>query len=136
MHAAFENVMRTNPARRGIIRESAIACIEACSGCELACLACADACLAEPLVDMLRRCIQLNQACADICALTARITTRDTASMDVLRLQLQACAAICAQCRAECEKHAKSHEHCGHCAQMCSRCEEACQTLIAAVGAS
>jgi hypothetical protein len=45
----------------------------------LPCTGCSDACLAEPDVAELVRCIRLCLDCSDLCAVTARIVTRQIA---------------------------------------------------------
>jgi hypothetical protein len=136
MHAAFEEVMQSSPAGIPGPRDALVRCVEACSGCELACLACADACLSEEHIGMLRRCIRLNHACADICAMTARLLPRAELSSGVLRAQLEVCAAICEECQAECAQHGKMHSHCASCAEMCERCAKACHEVLRSLASS
>ena len=103
-------------------------CLEACFDCAFTCTACADACIAEAHVDMLRRCIRLNLDCADLCQATGRALARQTdPDWAVLRIELEACAAICDACARECERHAQMHEHCRICAEACRRCLEHCR---------
>jgi hypothetical protein len=109
----------------------AVDCIAACVECAAACVACADACLLEQNVAALRRCIRLNQDCADLCAATARVLSRlSDGDIRALRHQLEACALICATCGAECRQHAQHHEHCKVCADVCRRCEEQCRKAV------
>jgi len=42
-------------------------CIEACQQCVVACLKCAQACLREEKLEMMRKCIQTDLECAEIC---------------------------------------------------------------------
>lgn len=97
--------------------------------CETACTICADACLSEPDVQMLARCIAVNQNCADLCAATSRLAARmghhDKAMM---QHQIQACREACRICAQECEQH--EHEHCRMCAESCRRCEQACDRVL------
>ena len=74
MHT-IERMMSTSPDRLRTT-DSLTDCIERCIECAQACVACADACLAESEAMSLRRCIRLNQDCADICAASAKILTR------------------------------------------------------------
>ena len=126
----IERMLSTSPSRSSAPPALA-SCIAACLECGQACVACADACLAEKQVADLRRCIRLNQDCADICDVTARVLSRlfdaDTA---ILRAQLEVCALSCATCGAECHRHAAHHEHCKVCAEACRRCEEECRKLL------
>jgi hypothetical protein len=93
--------------------------------------ACADACLAEDDVTPLRICIGLDQDCADVCAATARVLSRQS-DYDRLLVQrlLGACVRACSRCAEECRKHAEHHRHCGICADACSACERACKKLL------
>ncbi|WP_019876694.1 four-helix bundle copper-binding protein [Sporichthya polymorpha] len=114
----------------GIDADALAECIEACLACAQACTSCADACLHEEMVADLRRCIRLNQDCADLCDALARILTRgpDTAP-GLLRAAVRACADACRMCGDECATHAEMHEHCRICAEACRRCEQACLAL-------
>ena len=106
-------------------------CIRACFACAETCTACADACLAEASVVDLTRCIRLNLDCADICATTGRVLLRRSAPVEeIVRAQLQACAAVSKRCASKCETHEARLEHCRLCAHSCRRCEEACHALI------
>jgi hypothetical protein len=112
-------------------------CIDACLECAAACTACADACLGEEQVAALRRCIRLNEDCADTCALMARVLSRQTVGDTAFpRALLETCGRICAACGAECQRHAKHHEHCRICAEMCRQCEEQCGRMTRALPAS
>ena len=83
----------------------------------------------------LRRCIELNLDCADVCTTTSRVVARVTErSPEVVRPLLEACIAACRACADECEGHADHMEHCRICAEACRRCEQACQELVASMG--
>ena len=69
-------MIKTHPQLRGSPDAALIACIEACLDCAESCIICADACLGEEMVAELRRCIRLDQDCAEICAATAGVVTR------------------------------------------------------------
>jgi hypothetical protein len=102
--------------------------------CSEACTSCADACLSEDMVAGLTMCIRLDLDCADICATTARVLTRQTSfDVAIARAQLEACATACMACAAECVTHAGMHEHCRICAEACRRCERACRELLASL---
>ena len=112
-----------------------VRCIEACGECGASCTSCADADLGEAEVQDLVRCIRSCLDCADVCDVTRRIVTRQTEpDLGVVRAALQSCLVACRACRAECERHAKHHEHCRICAEVCSRCEQACEDLLASIG--
>ncbi|MFS2280612.1 four-helix bundle copper-binding protein [Microbacterium sp. OR21] len=119
----------TPPAQDTLLR-----CIDACTECEQACTACSDACLREDMVAELVACIRKNADCADICAVTSAVLTRQTApDIATIRTLLEACRTACASCAAECEQHAEMHEHCRVCAESYRRCEQACTDLLAAL---
>jgi hypothetical protein len=106
-------------------------CIEACQDCTFACSACADACLAEAEVEQLRTCLRRNLDCADLCATTVAVLSRQTAmDLGLVRVLLEACIVACKRCATECEHHAAMYVHCGVCAQACRACEAACRELL------
>jgi Domain of Unknown Function (DUF326) len=110
------------------------ATIEALNDCAQACTADADDDLSEQDVAPLVKCIRLCLDCADVCAATVGVTSRQTEyDANVARPLLEACAAICRSCGDECERHAQLHEHCRVCEQACRRCEQACRQLLAAM---
>ena len=87
------------------------------SACITACERCAAACLREQDVNMMARCISLTRDCADICALSSRLVTRDSeyaAQLAPVR------AAVCQACADECGHHA--HRYCQECTEACRRC--------------
>ena len=107
--------------------------IEAMNDCAQACTADADADLGDSELANMIACVRLCLDCADVCTATARVVSRQTAHEPaVLRPLLEACAAICARCGDECEKHADMHPHCRICQDACRRCEQACRHLLAA----
>lgn len=125
MHA--EAMIRSHPALNGNVDTELLRCLEECLDCAQTCTSCADACLGENNVADLRQCIRLNLDCADLCAVTAAMTSRRTGSNDViLRAAILVCRGACQLCAAECDRHAAMHEHCQVCAEACRRCEAAC----------
>lgn len=131
-------MLQNHPARSAneTDSEKLRACIEACFECAQSCTACADACLSEDMVAELRTCIRLNLDCADICATTGRLLSRQTGGSDpqLMRSLLEACAALCRACGDTCAGHAEMHEHCRVCAEACRRCENTCRQLLASIG--
>jgi len=79
------------------------------------------------------RCIRLDLDCADLCAATGRILSRQTATDPAMvRAALQACK----RCGDECEQHGQhGMEHCRVCAEACRRCEQACHQLLSSLAA-
>src|SRR5258705_1330788 len=116
MHA--QEMIASHPTAGGGANGALIACIEACYDCDQACTVCADACLNEPTVKDLVRCIRLDLDCADICAATGRIVSRQSVS-DTQRAQrlIAICGEMCRQCAEECERHAARHAHCRVCGE-------------------
>ncbi len=106
-------------------------CVAACLACAQACTSCADACLAEEEVAQLRRCIRTDLDCADICALTGRILSRQTElDLSLLAAQVKVCREACDICARECEQHRDHHAHCAHCADACRACDTCCRELL------
>jgi len=124
------------PREFNVDRPLLVRCIEACADCSEACIQCADDCLSEHSVQELVKCIRLNLDCADMCATTGRVVSRQTEyDANVTGGVLQACIAACRSCGDECERHGDhGMEHCRVCAAECRGCEQACQDLLAAIG--
>ena len=130
-----QTMIQTHPAETGVDRDQLARVVDLLLACSAACTVCADACLAEEHVADMRRCIRGDLDCADVCAATARVLSRQTAyDADVTRATLQACVAACRACAEECASHAEMHEHCRVCAQACRDCLQACEDLLAAIG--
>jgi uncharacterized membrane protein len=107
------------------------AVIEAAVTCAQSCVSCADADLVEEGVDDMRRCVALDQSCADVCETTARFLSRPSQWDEfVVHRLLRACARTCADCAEECAKHAAHHRHCAICERTCRACEKACEDLL------
>jgi hypothetical protein len=132
--AYAQQMLETHPWEGNVDLGPLASCVEACFDCAQACTACADACLSEDQVADLRKCIRLDQDCADICEVTGRVLTRQTEyDAPTSKSQLEACRGVCRTCAEECERHADHHEHCRVCAEACRRCEQACEELLAAM---
>ena len=126
-----KEMIATHPDVKGSVNQALITAIDEMYACAQTCTSCADACLAEEMVAELRECIRLNLDCADVCAATATLSNRRTGSNEeVIRKMLDACVTACRLCGAECERHAKQHEHCRICAEACRQCESACQNAL------
>lgn len=125
------DLIDTNPSPTGFDPAALAECIDACFACVAACTACADACLGEDTVAELRDCITTDLGCADVCAATARVLSRQTGyDAELTQAVLTACRTACARCAEDCEAHADHHEHCRICAEACRRCERACAALL------
>lgn len=110
-------------------------CIAACSECAIACTLCADDCLSEQHVAELVKCIRLNLDCADVCATTSRVVSRQTEyDANLTRSALQACITTCRSCGDDCRSHGEQGmEHCRVCADQCDQCRRSCEALLAAI---
>lgn len=127
-----EAMLRSHPRPEQADQGALARCIDACFDCAQTCTSCADACLGEAGVGELVRCIRLNLDCADVCEAAGRLASRQTdTEPELLRRQLEACAAACRLCGEECARHAGHMEHCRVCAEACRKCEEACNALLA-----
>jgi uncharacterized membrane protein len=128
-------MLQTHPAEFTVDRTALAATIDALLACAEACTVCADACLSEESVADLRTCVRTDLDCADVCAATARVLSRQAGSDPaVTRALLEACATVCRTCGDECASHAEMHDHCRVCAQACRSCEQACRDLLATLG--
>lgn len=114
------------PREFNVDRGLLVRCIEACYDCAESCTQCADDCLGEGSVQELTTCIRLNLDCADICATTGRVVSRQTGyDAELTSAVLRECIEACRSCADECEIHAAhGMEHCKVCAEECSRCEQ------------
>ncbi len=106
-------------------------CIEACTSAATNGLICADACNEEENAHELQRCIRVCQDMADICAVTARIISRQLSpDWGLVRKMLQMCATTAGICVAECERFASYLPYCAECASVCRECQQACSLLM------
>lgn len=127
----IERMMATNPSRPPVDPRAIAECIEACLFAQLACASCTDACLGEANVDALRRCIRANLDCGDVSGATMRMLSRlHDVDVQVLMVQVRACAVAASACSSECDRHAAHHAHCAVCRDACRRCEEACRKVM------
>ena len=127
-------MLESHPWPGHVDREVLGRCIDACYRCSQTCTSCADACLSEDSVSDMRKCIRLDLDCADICAATGRVLTRQTEyDAPTSKALIQACMEACRTCAEECETHADHHDHCRTCAEECRRCVTACEELLAAM---
>lgn len=107
------------------------AAVQAALECSQVATACADACLSEADVADMRRCVSTDLDCADVCAATARVLSRQTTrDPEVLRSLLVATVSAATTCGEECASHGSAHEHCRVCAQACQACVQACRALL------
>jgi hypothetical protein len=107
------------------------AAIDACLNCVQACKSCGDADLAEEDVADMRRCVALDEQCADVCDVTARLLSQPAFWDEfVVHRLLQACLRVCTNCAEECALHAAHHRHCAICERVCRACVRACSVLL------
>jgi len=99
-------------------------CIDACNRCVVASAHCATACLQEENVQALRRCIQLDHDCMDICQLAIRYMARKSEYTERI---CQLCAEVCETCAQECRRH--DMDHCQKCADACMECANKCREM-------
>lgn len=129
-------MIETNPSGAMVDAATLAECIEACFDRAQTCTACSDACLSEEGVADLVKCIRDDLDCADVCAATGNVLSRQTQPAGaVVRSVLEACSASCKQCGDTCAEHADHHEHCRACMEACRRCESACNNLLSAMAA-
>jgi hypothetical protein len=131
MQRTVERMLRTSPEPPFASADLLCACIHACVESAQVCTACADACVADHS-RALGHCIRINLDCADLCAATSRVLSRQVEpDLAVVSMTLQLCAAVCEACAQECSRHAAMHPHCDVCAAACRRCSAACRALLA-----
>lgn len=92
--------------------------------CLVACESCANQCLKENAA-IKEQCIRTDLDCAEICSLTLRLLSRDSAMASKM---IDLCIDICDKCAIECEKH--DDDHCQHCAKQCRKCIEVCKSFL------
>jgi hypothetical protein len=127
-------LLRSYPRTVSADADVLAAAMDALNDCAQACTGCADGDLSEHNVAELVSCIRLCLDCADVCTATVAVTSRQTAyDAKTTRLLLEACAATCASCGDECQRHAQMHEHCRICAGACRRGEQTCRELLTAM---
>jgi hypothetical protein len=100
-------------------------CIDACYECATACKHCANACLDEKDIKMLVQCIKLDNDCAAICVLSAKMMANGSQFLNKI---CALCAEVCEACAKECGKHSDL-DHCKKCAEACRKCTEECRAM-------
>ena len=110
------------------------ACVDACRACLVTCTSCADACIGGDDPKAMAECIRTDLDCADICAATISVLTRQTKpNTSILKAQVQAMVAACKACGDSCLSHADMHEHCKLCGETCRDCERTCNDLLSSL---
>jgi hypothetical protein len=100
-------------------------CIQECHSCAQACDRVADYCFFNR--PSLVQCIRHTLDCAEICMATGAIANRRIGQNSaVVRVVLEACAATCKACAAECGRYA-GNEAFLLCAIACQNCERSCR---------
>lgn len=129
-------MIETNPNAAPVDAGTLAELIDACFECAQTCTACADACLGEDDPKAMAYCIRTDLDCADLCAATGRVMSRQTAfESEMARAAVEACARAAKLCGDECERHAGHMEHCRVCAEACRRCERACNEVLSGLSA-
>jgi hypothetical protein len=129
-----QQMLETYPRDFNVDQRLLARAIETLEECANTCTQCADSCLSEADLQQLAKCIRLNLDCADLCAATGRVISRQTEyDANITRPALEACIAACRSCGDECELHAADMAHCRVCAESCRECETVCRELLAAI---
>lgn len=127
----FKETLDTHPTPESFDKEKIAEVVEKILDCAMVCVSCADACLSESNVDQLKRCIRLDQDCADICFTAGKILLRQSeGDWSLLRAQLELCCLVCKSCEKECRLHADRHAHCRVCADACQTCADICERTL------
>ena len=99
----------------------------------MSCTSCADDCIGADDPKAMAECIRTDLDCADICAATVAVLTRQMKpNGSVQRAQVQAMVAACKACGDSCMSHADNMRHCKLCGQTCRDCEQKCNDLPSA----
>ena len=85
--------------------------------CLTVCSSCAKMCLDEGRKDSAALCLD----CADICALTIQLHSRESEFSPAL---MQLCSQACLRCGQECGK--VKVDHCQQCSEICNECARVC----------
>jgi hypothetical protein len=127
-------LLDTYPSTFNVDADVLASAIDALSACAQACIADVDADLSEQHLTEMVTCIRLCLDCTDVCTATIAVISRAaTYDANVVKPLLESCIAVCKTCGDECERHAKTHEHCRVCADACRRGEQACRQILSAV---
>lgn len=78
-----EQMLDAYPRTFNVDRGKLVAAIDGTMHCVQACTQCADYCLSEQDVASLVKCIRIDLDCADICAATARVLSRQTSATPI-----------------------------------------------------
>ena len=112
------------------------AVVDACTACEVACYFWAEECLDSKAPKSLATSLRRDLACANNCAMTARLVThllkmdlQISLDVEIARMQLVECARVCASCERECLQHPETRRSM-ECAAACRRCEDACLIAV------
>lgn len=100
-------------------------CIDNCTNCHSVCLETINYCLTKGGEHAAPDHVALLAACADICGTSAATMLRGAAVSPVI---CGACAEVCRQCAASCEKMGDDAEM-KRCAEVCRRCAESCTAM-------
>ncbi|HVS09657.1 MAG TPA: four-helix bundle copper-binding protein [Planctomycetota bacterium] len=129
----LERILSAHPGPRHVDVELLAACVRACFEAAQLSTAAADLCLASERASELARCIRANLDCSELTATTGRLLLRQTAcGWDVLRSQVDACAAAARVAAEECERDT-SLEACSIAAAHARRCAACCNELLEAL---
>jgi hypothetical protein len=106
-------------------------CCDICSDCAKACNKAFHHCLTQAALGKQQhaKMAQTVVDCADFCALSAKLISRESAMM---ALSCGACADACQRCAQECA--ALADPEMKECLAACTRCEESCRNMLKAMG--
>lgn len=132
MQHASASTLLVHDQARGVLDPQAFAmCIDAAFKASQACMTCSDTCFAVEDTRLLVKCLRLTGDCADACIATGWMLSREPHPDRVLmQKQLEACARICQETAAECERLGSLYPHTKLCALACKRCIAACLDAI------
>ena len=101
-------------------------CIEECSACHQICLKTIHHCLGMGGKHAEQSHVRLMADCVQICATSADFMLRES---PLHHLTCRACAEVCQQCAADCEKIGPNDAQMKQCAEACRKCAESCRKM-------
>ena len=130
--AAAVSPLHFHDQARGVLDPQAFAlCIDAAFKAAQACMTCSDVSFAFEDTRLLIKCLRLTGDCADACIATGWMLSREPhPDRALMQKQLEACAKVCQDTAAECERLGTLYPHTKVCATTCKRAVAACLEAI------
>jgi hypothetical protein len=130
--ATVSTLLFNHDQARGVLDPQAFAmCIDAAFKASQACMTCSDVSFAVEDTRLLIKCLRLTSDCADACISTGWMLSREPhPDRTTMLRQLEACANVCQETAAECERLGALYPHTKATAVVCRRAVAACLEAI------